>query len=278
MKSQSSEKLPWPLRLSVLAAVPAQVRPVLFARGRANRDKVRPARGNHGRVRPARGNHGRGKDGRVKHRRGSSDAHLLNGSPMVGAVHLSPTMGPAIALPCSIRMSESPLDTSVISVGVHDLLRRRGSRQVIDAKVDVSGLATSTAHIPDGTLVDVEVILDSINEGIVLTAEVTVPWVGECRRCLGPAKGINSFEVNEIYRADPLEDMLPIVDEAIDVGAALKDAVILSLPIAPICRDDCAGPSPDDFPILDAEAAAEAKDPRWAALDGLRFDSDDDTD
>ena len=54
----------------------------------------------------------------------------------------------------------------------------------------------------------------------------------------------------------------------------------LALPLAPLCDEDCAGPDPDDHPgrgrgrrRRTAPMADDARaDPRWAALDALRFD------
>ena len=165
------------------------------------------------------------------------------------------------------------------TIGVHDLLRRRGSRLVVNATVDLGGAETSTASIPDGTEVSAEVTLDSINDGIVLTSELNVPWSGECRRCLEMTSGTVRVDVHEVYRVDPVDEMLPIVNEEIDVGGALRDAAVLSLPIAPLCSDDCRGPLPSEFPVMTAaDESAEVVDPRWAALSELRFDSADDSD
>ena len=53
----------------------------------------------------------------------------------------------------------------------------------------------------------------------------------------------------------------------------------MDLPLAPLCGPDCRGPAPEDFPAtVEGEGAGEgegdepAGDPRWAALDELRFD------
>lgn len=172
-----------------------------------------------------------------------------------------------------------PAVGAVLQVGVHDLLRRPGSRQIVEAEVDVGGLSVSTARIPDGTKVSTTVTLDSVQEGVVLSATLDVPWTGDCRRCLEPTSGVVTVDVHEVYRVDPLEDMLPIENEMIDVGAAISDAALLSLPIAPLCSRDCPGPSPEQFPVGTADVAVgRPVDPRWAALDQLRFDSEGGTD
>jgi uncharacterized protein len=49
--------------------------------------------------------------------------------------------------------------------------------------------------------------------------------------------------------------------------------VLLALPIAPLCRPDCGGPSPDAYRVSQvgtADADDPPLDPRWAALDQLR--------
>ena len=71
-------------------------------------------------------------------------------------------------------------------------------------------------------------------------------------------------------------DTWPLENDQIDLGPLLHDTALLTLPLAPLCRDDCEGPAPEVFPTgpagRDQGAAVEdepAKDPRWAALDDL---------
>ena len=56
----------------------------------------------------------------------------------------------------------------------------------------------------------------------------------------------------------------------------MRDAALLNLPLSVLCRPDCEGPVPEVLPVVvDGEQADEpAGDPRWAALDALRFDPD----
>ena len=61
--------------------------------------------------------------------------------------------------------------------------------------------------------------------------------------------------------------------DSIDLGPAVHDAVVLALPLAPLCRPDCPGPDPDNFPVVTADEPLEKPvDPRWAALAELDFD------
>ncbi len=68
------------------------------------------------------------------------------------------------------------------------------------------------------------------------------------------------------------------VGDEVDLERVVRDAVLLSLPLAPLCREDCPGPAPESFPArvaadpLDDEGAEPSPDPRWAGLDQLKFD------
>ena len=65
-----------------------------------------------------------------------------------------------------------------------------------------------------------------------------------------------------------------IVDDAVDLAPVVHDALVLALPLSPLCRVDCPGPSPDAYPVTVADDAAQtaARDDRWAALDAVTFD------
>jgi uncharacterized protein len=68
------------------------------------------------------------------------------------------------------------------------------------------------------------------------------------------------------------DDMYPIVDDRVDLGPLVRDAIVLELPMAPLCRDDCAGLCP----VCGANrnegdcGCVAPRDPRWANLDVLR--------
>jgi DUF177 domain-containing protein len=168
---------------------------------------------------------------------------------------------------------------------VADLRRRLGTRHPVHRTMVAHGLALSSAQVPDGAEVALDGELESISDGIVLTATVSAPWTGECRRCLQPTSGELAAEVREIFESHPTEgDTWPLLHgDQIDLGPVMHEAVLLGLPLAPLCEDGCAGPAPDTFPAVvagvavaddDVDGVAEpAKDPRWAALDDLDLGS-----
>jgi uncharacterized protein len=162
-----------------------------------------------------------------------------------------------------------------LEIHVADLLRHLGSHLEVEAAAELPGLATSTAAVPDDGEVRLTASVESTANGRVsVTGRVRAPWVGECRRCLRPVEGELVADVAEVFETTPVEgETYPLVDELIDLEPMVRDAVLLALPLAPLCGDDCRGPRPDDFPVEPVQAEPEPdgppRDPRWAALDQL---------
>ena len=148
----------------------------------------------------------------------------------------------------------------------------------LDRSVPLGPLAISSSSIPEGEEVLLSATLEALSDGVTLSGSVHVPWQGECRRCLEMTSGVVTVEIAEIFKdrtEGELGEILPISNDSIDLGSVVHDAAILALPIAPLCKADCAGPIPEVFPVITPETAeADPIDPRWASLGELRFDSD----
>lgn len=150
---------------------------------------------------------------------------------------------------------------------------------VRDVPVDLLGsLATSTAAVPADGIVHLDATVEASGLDVVVTGEVDFPWEGECRRCLKDVTGRLATSVREVFTPDAVEgETWPVEGDAIDLGPVLHDAVLLSLPLVPLCSTECRGPDPDRFPAtVEGEETSEVgRDPRWAALDSLTFDAPD---
>lgn len=175
-------------------------------------------------------------------------------------------------------------------VPVTDLLRHPGEQRDLRRTVPLDGCAISTAAVPAGAEVELDLVLEALSTGLTVTGNVRAPWVGECRRCLGEVTGVAETHVQEVFERHPTEgETYPLADDHVDLEPMVRDAVLLSLPLAPLCSQDCLGPAPDEFPATveadgpeapaaGSDAADEPPsggDPRWAALDALRFDDED---
>ena len=163
-----------------------------------------------------------------------------------------------------------------LTVGVADLLRSPGSHRDEHLEAVLDDLEVLGSVVPDGAAVSLDVRLEAVNEGVVVKGAVTAPWLGECRRCLRPVEGRLSAEVLEVFEDEPVEGETSKLDvDRIDLEPLAREAVLLELPLAPLCADDCAGLCPTCGAELDGADCGHAvtpRDERWAALDQLTFD------
>ena len=141
-----------------------------------------------------------------------------------------------------------------------------------------SDLGTAVIGVPEGSEIDLELQLESVVEGVYVTGTATIRAVGECSRCLDPMVTEDAVELQELYRypdndhrANDDDDLPVLEDDLLDLEPILRDAVVLALPLAPVCDDDCPGLCPRCGVRLADDPTHEHDqiDPRWAALEGL---------
>jgi uncharacterized protein len=163
----------------------------------------------------------------------------------------------------------------VINVG--EELRHPGQRRELALSGPLTDLALSTTRLADDADVEADLVIEAQGATIIVQGTARAEWVGECRRCLGPTRGEVVVELHEVFEDDPTEgETFPLEGERLDLAPMLRETLALALPLAPLCSEDCAGPDPEDHPVLvpdDADPDARPADPRWAALDELRFDA-----
>ena len=136
----------------------------------------------------------------------------------------------------------------------------------------------AVAYVKQGEPIALDVRLEGLHDGILVTAEVETTAVGECVRCLDPVTLPLELEIQELFAYSPDEAFdFAVHDDYVDLEPVVRDAVVLALPFQPVCRPDC--------PVLDTETGQkladdpdrkprEVPDPRWAALQGFTQDDD----
>src|SRR5215471_2574563 len=138
------------------------------------------------------------------------------------------------------------------------------------------GLGSGLVLVPAGADVDLDVRFEAVSEGVLVTGSAVAPLTGECARCLDPVTSTTEVSFQELYRylPDPGEDEADeerfLDGDLLDLEPAFRDAVVLALPLSPLCREDCPGLCSECGAHL-AEAGpdhghGENVDPRWAAL------------
>ena len=77
--------------------------------------------------------------------------------------------------------------------------------------------------------------------------------------------------MEEVFEAQPVEgETYALNGDRLDVEPLVRDAVLLALPLAPLCEDACLGPEPKGHPIGSEESPDI--DPRWSGLGELKFE------
>jgi uncharacterized protein len=162
-------------------------------------------------------------------------------------------------------------------IDVGEELRQPGARRALVLTAPLPGVALSTTRIADDADVRADLVIEAQGASIIVQGTARAPWVGECRRCLGSTSGEIAVDLHEVFEDEPVEgETFPRVGERVDLAPMLREALALALPLAPLCTEDCAGPDPEAHPVHTGDGDAEIPppaDPRWAALDELRFDA-----
>ncbi|MGH3319466.1 MAG: YceD family protein [Streptosporangiaceae bacterium] len=140
-----------------------------------------------------------------------------------------------------------------------------------------AALAIEMVGVPEGADVELGLRLESVMEGVLVSGTARVPLAGECARCLDPVVSSLEVEFQELYAYEGAaaveEDEHRVEGDLLDLEPALRDAVVLALPLSPLCRDDCPGLCSEcGVRLADAgpdHVHEEAVDPRWAGLRDL---------
>lgn len=182
------------------------------------------------------------------------------------------------------KSSQRPDPRSPLVFDTRTLGRQPGSARsesrVVPAPAD---LRVALAYVPVGSDVKLDVLLEAMSDGVLATVDATAPVAGECARCLEPVTSSASVFFRELYefgedpsvRESDEGDRRFLDRDLLDLEPALRDAMVLVLPLAPLCSGDCEGLCPECGVRL-AEAGpshdhGDAVDPRWARLRELNM-------
>lgn len=149
--------------------------------------------------------------------------------------------------------------------------------EVLPAPAD---LGNALIGVEEGSDIDLDIRMESVVDGILVTGFVVVDVHGECSLCLDPIDYEMSANIQELFvfekapaggPEDEVDEQYAVEDDSIDLEPALRDAVILQLPFQPVCRDTCQGLCADCGARLEDDPGHhhEVLDPRWSALQGL---------
>ena len=193
--------------------------------------------------------------------------------------------------------------SQVFQFNTHELPRRAGEMKEYQLDLEIlEPVGVPLVAVPAGDVIEVDMRLESVAEGILLSADIYAIAKGECIRCLDPVEITVERKIQELYRYEPTNDKggkrkkhssrtdtsdeidLDAVDELwldgneMNLEIPIRDAIVLDLPVNPLCSETCLGLCPDcgeKWETLPEDHAHEVIDARWAGLAGLDFKNSD---
>jgi uncharacterized protein len=172
--------------------------------------------------------------------------------------------------------SHSPFVIDVSRLG-----RRAGSMVELNETVTAPArIGIELLGIARGAPLTLDLRLESVSEGVLVTGTVAAPTTGECARCLTPITGDVEIDLTELFAypdsateaTTEADEVGHVVDDTIDLEQPIIDAIGLVLPFSPLCEDDCPGLCQQcGVRLADAEPGHhhDLIDPRWAKLAGM---------
>ncbi|MFF4696857.1 YceD family protein [Streptomyces chattanoogensis] len=169
-----------------------------------------------------------------------------------------------------------------------ELGRRPGTLKRLSRTVEAPrDLGNEVIGVPEGAPIELDLRLESVMDGVLVTGTARAAVKGECVRCLEPLERELDADFQEMFSypdaddrsrpaesgddAEDEEDTFFVEDDLFDLEPVLRDAVVLTLPLQPVCQDDCPGLCSDCGARLadDPDHHHDAVDARWAALQEL---------
>ncbi|CCW10631.1 MULTISPECIES: DUF177 domain-containing protein [Rhodococcus] len=173
---------------------------------------------------------------------------------------------------------QHPDRDSGLVLDVRSLGRRPGSMRTVHTVVPAPlRIGLDSIAIEEGTDVELDLRLEAVSEGVLVTGTVRADTVGECSRCLEPFEDSVELYLTELFaypnsvteQTTDEDEVYRLVDDTIDLEPVIVDTVGLELPLRPLCSDDCAGLCPEcgiRLAIAESGHGHERMDPRWAGL------------
>lgn len=183
---------------------------------------------------------------------------------------------------------------SVFIFNTHDLPHRAGEMREYELDLKITEpLGIDLLAVKPGEIIEVDLRIQAVDEGVLATARVVTSASGECTRCLKPITWPIDENFTELYYYEARatkssnkksarakgssndeidlaeEDLSFMVGDDIDLEPAIRDAIILNMEVNPLCKEDCPGIAAtqgDNWAFLPADKPQTPQDPRWSAL------------
>lgn len=158
----------------------------------------------------------------------------------------------------------------------------KGSATTFNEQLDVSGLFKGRSDVISAGPLHVSLRVSG-GEGVInVEGELSIELVMACSRCLNDVPEQIVIPISETFKpvtakeeadeAEDDDDVIPIDTDQVDLKPLAEEVLLLSLPFAPLCDDDCKGLCPNCGQNLNERQCGcntDKIDPRFAALKDL---------
>ena len=160
-------------------------------------------------------------------------------------------------------------------IDTRELGRRPGSMRKLSRTVPApADLGVDVLSVPEGSELALDLRLEAVMEGVLVSGTARSSLRGECVRCLDPLQREITSELQELFaypgvgHPDDEDDLPQLEGDLLDLEPVVRDALVLALPFQPVCSPDCPGLCPHCGTRLADEPGHdhEPTDTRWSAL------------
>ncbi len=169
---------------------------------------------------------------------------------------------------------------SPFKVNLHELPRRAGEMKNYHLEFAApEPIGTPMLAIKSGELLVIDFKAEAVSDGVLISGRIVSSAEGECGRCLDELKEDVDQEFRELFlyesrKSDNEEDddeLFAMDGDIADIEIPIRDAVVLAMPLNPLCRPDCLGlcsECGERMEKLGPDHTHEKVDPRWSGLAG----------
>lgn len=147
-------------------------------------------------------------------------------------------------------------------------------------------LEVGMAKLAPGSKIPADIRMESVLDGVLVNLDFEFEVEAECARCLEPFMWTDEAHVTELFLYEETDSRGRVVpapenesdeltvfyvhEDSIDLLEVIRDAIVLDLPLSPLCQPGCLGICQQCGEKLEDESHDHPRvDARWAALEGL---------
>ncbi|CAB4953371.1 unannotated protein [freshwater metagenome] len=160
---------------------------------------------------------------------------------------------------------------------VADLLHRPAARRLVVLSIDPEELGgVGQTRLVSDEPVSIKIAFEHVSDSIVVNGQAEAVYELTCSRCLEPIRHPVAAPVRELFEQDPIEGQTyKLEGDEIDLGGPIRDNILLQLPSAALCKEDCVGLClvcgvNRNTDTCDCDLTVT--DPRWDALKDIKID------